>query len=426
MEEDIPPYPLYNSTYHLYRVSPLYHGDSPILQERALQKNARRLRDVLKGDNLRGVQVDFASADSAVANCGPLNECEWTMIGDESSWDDYHQQSQSEESTQSVTPDTARGIAVDLYYARHSYNALLLRDPGVTTSPADFTHFPLLLVRMPAPIREIFLNYLATTFDAKVSPFKPSPTFLTSTLESHLTHLTDPSSSQTIPDIIKVLQLQLSFPTLTSTSLKNIDINIAREDIPGFRTRGGLILRESRTQPRTRSINSNTPFMAALSEYLVAHLALRLGDNKNVYISKVACGAFALSTDGKIKLYTPPPVTAGGSEDGNVPTDYSAAELAMRDLYASLVREATRQGPFLNEDAGVEDARTMRRKRPLTEAGASGNKRLRGRTADADRAASETAGAPKTGRDSIPAEPPPPYELHDPSLVSTAVSNTSR
>ncbi|KAF2817416.1 uncharacterized protein BDZ99DRAFT_15491 [Mytilinidion resinicola] len=419
--EDIPPYPLYNSTYHLYRVSPLYHGDSPILQERALRKNARRLRDVLKGDNLRGVQVDFASADSAVANCGPLHQCEWAMIRDDSSWDEHHQQSQTQESTQSVTPDTARGILVDLYYARHSYNALLLRDPGVTTSPADFTHLPLLLVRMPAPIREIFLNYLSTTFDAKVSPFKPNPTFLTSTLESHLTHLTDASSSQTIPDIIKVLQLQLSFPSLTSTALKNIDINIARDDVPGFHTRGKLILRGSRTQTGTRSANSNTPFTTALSEYLAAHLALRLGDNKKVYISKVVCGAFALSTDGKIKLYTPPPITVEGSEDGNIPTDYSAAELAMRDLYTSLVREATRQGPFLNEDDSIEDDRTTRRKRPLMESGASGNKRLRGRTADADRAASEAAGAPKTGRDSIPAEPPPPYELHDPSLVSTAV-----
>lgn len=422
--EDMPPYPLYNSTYHLYRVSPLYHGDSPILHERALQSHARRLRDVLKGDNLRGVQVDFVSADSAVANCGPLNECEWNMIGDEESWIDYHQnldRSESEDATQSVTPETARGLMVDLYYAKHTYNALLLRDPEVTTSPEGFTSLPLLLVRMPAPIRDIFLNYVSTTFDARVSIFKPNPSFLTSILESHLTHLTTASSTQSISDIIKVLQLQLSFPTSNSSFLKHVDINIARDDVHGFHTRGKLLLQQNRNRP------ANTPFINALSEYITAHLAIApLDDTKKVHISKIGCGAFALSTDGKLKLYAPPPLATDGSENGNMAVEPSAAKLAMTDLYTSLIREATRQGTFLKMNEAVQEARDglqaqTRHKRPLEDTVAAGKRRVRGRTADADRQAPAVAPvAPLAGIDGIPAEPPPPYELHDSSRVSNS------
>jgi hypothetical protein len=424
MDSETPPYPLYNSTFLLYRVSPLYHGDAPLLQERALQTHSRRLRDVLKGDNLRGVQVDFASADSAVASSGPLNECEWNMIGDESSWVAYHQHmdgSQSQD-TPSVTPDSARGLMVDLYYAKHSYNALLLRDPVVTTSPTEFTNFPLLLVRMPAPIREIFLNYISTTFDARVSPFKPNPSFLTSALESHLTHLTAASSTQSIPEIIKVLGLQLTFPALNSTLLKHIDLSIARDDVPGFHTRGKLILQRN----RSRTTKDNTPFTTALSEYLAAHLALtNIDDNKNIHVSKIGCGAFNISTDGKLKLFAPAPIATDGSEYGNTTAEDSAAELAMRDLYTSLIREATRQGPYSTEDVAMQDADGFqpksKPKRPLGELAAAAKKRARGRTADApEREAEETTAPQSKGRDSIPAEPPPPYELHDPSLSNTA------
>ena len=41
---DIPPYPLYNRTYSLFRLSPLHHGDAPLLADRALRTHAKRLK----------------------------------------------------------------------------------------------------------------------------------------------------------------------------------------------------------------------------------------------------------------------------------------------------------------------------------------------------------------------------------------------
>lgn len=90
---DIPPYPLYNRTYNLFRLSPLHHGDAPLLADRTLRTHAKRLKEQLKGDNVRGVQVDFASAEDT-ARLGPLEECTWELLGDEDAWIDRHIQLQ--------------------------------------------------------------------------------------------------------------------------------------------------------------------------------------------------------------------------------------------------------------------------------------------------------------------------------------------
>jgi hypothetical protein len=175
---EFPPYPLYNRTYLLYRVSPLHHSDAPLLSERSLRTHAKRLREQLKGDNVRGVEVDFAGTEDALPNLGPLEDCTWEMIGNEDAWIDRHRQSVDPDSSQlsgTMTAERARGVQVSLEYAKHSYNALLLRDPGVTASPEGFTSLPLLLVKMPAAVRHVFLNYLRTSFDAHVAPLRLAP-----------------------------------------------------------------------------------------------------------------------------------------------------------------------------------------------------------------------------------------------------------
>jgi len=185
---EYPPYPLYNRTYLLYRVSPLHHGDAPLLHEPSLRTHAKRLREQLKGDNVRGVEVDFAGAEDALPSLGPLGECSWDMIADEDAWIDHHRQSVDPEASHMsavMTAAHARGVQVSLEYDKQSYNALLLRDPGVTTEPDAFTSLPLLLVKMPAPIRDIFLNYLRTTFDAHVAPLRLPSAFVTSSLETY-------------------------------------------------------------------------------------------------------------------------------------------------------------------------------------------------------------------------------------------------
>ena len=354
-----PPYPLYDRMYTLYRVSPLHHGETPLLDARSLRTHAKRLEEQLKGDNVRGVEVDFAGTEGALSDKGPLEACQWEMIGDEEAWIGlYHQPDEP------ITPDKARGIEVNLEYEKQSYNALLLRDSETTTSPDGFTSLPLLLIKMPAPIREVFLNYLRTTFDAHIAPLRLSPAFLASSLETYFRHLSTSTSTQTILDVVQKLQLQLTFPH-NSTLLKSMDISIAGPDVAGFVNRGKLL-----------PSSQQKPFTSAISTYLKNHLALDLSHPK-VQISRIGCHSFQLSTD-RIRLG--PPDIAGDislSQDDGVPEE-SASQLAMEDFYASLVREATGTGKFLPEGvtdvtrtstpSSVRSAKVVRRKRAVSNA----------------------------------------------------------
>ena len=332
---EVPPYPLYNRTYLLYRVSPLYEGDGPLLHERSLRMHAKRLREQLKGDNVRGVEVDFAGAEDAVPNLGPLEDCSWDLVGDEDAWIDRHRQSVDPDASQistAMTAERARGVQVSLEYDKQSYNALLLRDPGVTTSPDGFMSLPLLLVKMPAAIRDVFLNYLRTSFDAHVAVLRLPSVFITSSLETYFRHLSASTSSQSIQEVVRQVQIQLAFPNAT-TLLRHLEITIAGSDVPGFVTRG-----------KSLRNGKDNPFTTAFASYLRRHLALDMSHPK-VHISRKTCGSFVLGTD-RLKLHAPADVDP---DDSNM-LDASAGQVAVHELYTSLVREATGTGKFLPED----------------------------------------------------------------------------
>jgi hypothetical protein len=376
---DIPPYPLYNKTYNLYRISPLHNGETRLLTDRSLRTHAKRLKEQLKGDDVRGVQVDFAGVEDT-AKLGPLEECSWELIGDEDAWIDRHRQSVDPEASQLTTAvpsaERARGLEVSLEYEKQSYNALLLRDPGVTSSPAGFTSLPLLLVKMPGPIREIFLNYLRTTFDAHVAPLRLQSPFITSSLETYFKHLAARTSTQSIQDVIRQLHVHLAFPNTTSL-LKHVEITIAGADVSGFVERGKL-LRDTQ----------HKPFTAALSSYLEHHLALDMAHPK-VQVCRISCNSFHLGTE-RLKLVAPDTLAdTSFSDAGGASQDASAGQLAVQELYTSLVREAAGSGKFLPED--WNDARTgtpfstasagsQRRKRAISNAAvSSGTKKTKGK-----------------------------------------------
>ncbi|KAI4910243.1 hypothetical protein J4E90_007676 [Alternaria incomplexa] len=378
----IPPYPLYNRTYNLYRLSPLHCHDTPLLVDASLRTHAKRLKEQLKGDSVRGVQVDFVVADDT-AKLGPLDECTWELIGDEDAWIDRHRQSMDPDASQlssvsQLTPERARGLEVSLEYEKQSYNALLLRDPDVTSLQKGFTSLPLLLVKMPGPIRDIFLNYLRTTFDAHVAPLKlPSP-FITSSLETYFKHLAARYSTQSIQDIIRQLHIQLAFPN-TTTILKHVEITVAGGDISGFVDRGRLL-----------KDTHDKPFTAALAAYLRQHLALDISHPK-VQISRITCNSFHLGTE-RLKLVAPDPLAdTSFSDEGGASQDASASELAVQELYTSLVREAAGSGKFLPEEltsvsreetpSSIASAKVGRRKRAISSTAVTdgNNKKTKGR-----------------------------------------------
>jgi hypothetical protein len=374
---DVPSYPLYGKSYLLYRVSPLHHADAPLLSERALTAHAKRLREQLKGDSVRGVEVDFAGTDDALPNLGPLDECTWDLVGDEDAWIDRHRQLVDPDASHlaTVVPAAqARGIQVTLDYEHQSYNALLLRDPTSTAAPDGFTALPLLLVKMPSAIRDVFLRYITTSFDAHVAPLRLSSAFVTSSLETYFRHLSASTSTQSIEDVIRQLQIQLSFHNAT-TLLRHLDVTIAGRHVSGFLSRGKL-LRDAKDRP----------FTAALAAYMKKHLALDILHPK-VHISRISCASFVLATD-RLKLMAPD-ISDVSIADSDTP-EGSAGELAIQDFYASLVKEAKGTGKFLSVDLTLNrdsstpssaSASASRRKRAVSNvtAGARNTKRSKAR-----------------------------------------------
>jgi hypothetical protein len=376
---DIPPYPLYNRTYNLYRLSPLHHGDAPLLADRTLRTHAKRLKEQLKGDNVRGVQVDFGSAEDN-AKLGPLEECSWDVVGDEDSWIDHHRQLQDPETSQMSPPTEVRGVEVSLEYEKQSYNALLLRDPNNTTAPEGFSSLPLLLVKMPGPVREVFLQYLRTAFDAHVAPLKLPSTFITASMETYFKHLSASTSTQSIQDIVRQLNVQLAFPN-TTILLKHIDITIAAADVPGFVTRGKPL--------------GDRPFTTALSSYLAKHLALDVSHPK-VQISRISCNSFHLGTE-RLKLAAPDTLAdTSFSDEGGASQDASAGQLAVEEFLTSLIREAAGSGKFLPEDlttslrddtpSSTASTKPDRRKRAVSGAAAVNGNKKRPKSKGADNA----------------------------------------
>jgi len=365
-----PLYPLYQRTFTLYRVSPLHTGDTSLLDEPTLKTHARRLREQLKGDNVRGVEVDFAGAEDALPRIGPLQECSWAMLPDEDTWIDQNLHFLHSEISQVPSEagiEQMRGVFVSLEYEKATYHALLLRDPTTTTSPEAFTSLPLLLVRMPLPVREIFLNYLRTSFDAHVAPLRLSSNFITSSIETYFRHFSAGNSPLSIVDAVKQVQIQLSFPTVT-TLLRHLDITIQSAYVPGFVSRGRLL-----------KGGDEKPFTAALSSYMSKHLALDMA-NPKVQVSRVSCGSFTLATD-RIKISLQNDLADTSTLDGSSISDVGPGQLVVKDLYSALVREATPIGKFLIDDAAlsgrsstpssIASARVGRRKRAVSSTAAN-------------------------------------------------------
>ncbi|KAK3201265.1 hypothetical protein GRF29_185g359418 [Pseudopithomyces chartarum] len=361
---DVPAYPLYHRSYLLYRLSPLHTPRDPLLQQPALDAHARRLRDQLQGDRLRGVDVRAGGGASDAPQpdrdhhhhpLGPLQRCTWDLLGDDDAWIDRHRQRLP------VSPELARGIDIALEYESQSYNALLLRDPKATTTstspPAASTALPLMLVKMPAPVRHIFLDYLSTAFDVHVVPLRLSSAFVTSTLETYLRHLTHPQSTQSVQDVIRQLHVQLSFPNAT-TLLRHLDVTIAARDLPAFLARAKS-LKNAR----------DTPFTAALSAYMKKHFALDI-NHPNVQVSRIACASFVLGTD-RLKLMAPD-ISDASIASSDTP-EASAAELAVQEFYTSLVSEATGTASYLPDHFSVE----TRSSTPSSVASASADRRKR-------------------------------------------------
>lgn len=362
-------YPLYDSNFQLYRLSPLYNGSSPILDN--LNLHARKLREAFKGDSSLSLNAATATQAGYGVGFGTLKSCAWELLGDEAQWQSAHQEEAEDDEISmvgEVSTRDARGVRIELEYDKSKQCALLLGQPNQKSSIPGFTNLPLLLVSMPVPVREIFFKYLATTFDCRVSPMKLRSSFLSSALERILAH---DSADVAQGESLKSLQLQLSCPSV-APSLKSIDVSITKDDLSEFLAHGQKLWDEHNISVKQSGLITGA-FTAALSAYLQQHIALSL-DHPGVVVSRFVYGPFIISGDGKTKVL-------------------QSSKLA-KDFWSRVIEEASSH-EFDGFDASNLADKALREKHHFQ------------------------ATPRQLPLDRLPTDPPPPYELHDPAKQRT-------
>lgn len=339
---------LFNTSWTIYRLSPLHHRkDCETLLENqlALKTYATRLRDHLTSDVLAGLPVSTGATDEdALSKTGALKDCSWQPISPQSS--------QRDEGSSSSQNTTFSGILVNLEYENIAYKAALVADTesSLNQRPGS-TSVPLLLTRFPTALRQTFLTFLSTNFDTYCSPLRLPPSFLCSGLETCVDAVRNQggSSADTVEDVIKELQLTLSFSPSVAPALRSLNVNVTRASLAGF-------LRDSSgdaASKRTLQNKLRSPFIANLTSYLETHLSMNLDldgssshkiAKQHVRLSKVACAAFVLGSEGRVKLVLAAHRDAGDEDEGpagqargveNKPA-FKAGELLLR----SLIRKA--------------------------------------------------------------------------------------
>lgn len=305
------PSQLFNTSWTAHRLSPLHHSkDHRVLigNQDALKTYSKRLRDLLTGDFLSSMQVTLTKkvTDDSLSKTGALVDCRWEFIST-NDYVDYNEEDEDGNEPQ-IDMGSCMGIFITLEYEHIAYRAALLTSPdGYAPESKDkrrkqSTHLPLLLTRMPTALRNTFIEFLTSTFDAYCSTLQLPPKFLCLILEATITYLARSESSRQassamLEQVLKETQLTLSFGREIAPALKTLDVNLPRETLSTF--------------ARGARDKTTSHFSTSLAQYIDQHLAMKVDfgntkkdvdDVQNVWLSKVATGTFVLSTEGRFKL----------------------------------------------------------------------------------------------------------------------------
>ncbi|KAH6631245.1 kinetochore complex Sim4 subunit Fta1-domain-containing protein [Chaetomium tenue] len=260
---------------------------------------------------------------------------------------------------------------------------------------SNFLSLPLLLVRMPPPLKAIVGEFLSTTFDCRVSPMRLGTRSLMGIWEAWIKSAGMPSRGPLARDLVLTLGFHVPPPEPTPVppskeevtaeqhrplGLKSIDVIIPAAalrkfvDVSGsaattqgkdatsparwgwegdLRKRRRLAgrLYEEGWEWRGESQEdggppSPQPFTEALAHYVKEHLALNLF-HPGVRVIKIACGGFAMS-ESRLKLFAPSG-SGAGEDEGSPLLAHKGAAL---ELLGSLVGKAQIQPVTLYTRSG--------------------------------------------------------------------------
>ncbi|KAF5666529.1 hypothetical protein FHETE_6204 [Fusarium heterosporum] len=339
-DEAVPPF--FNTTFSTHRVSPLHIGKKRLTKQR-LQVIASRLRDTLVGDVIRGIQLRLEATDTSIGQVGALKgvRIEWfrasTFLGEETDDDEL----EAPRGDQSDLPDDQKqGLWISIEHENAAYAAILL--PGFSDDESlrqqedqsKFLHLPLLLMRMPQQLKSVMAEWLAASFDCRVSKVTLGTKTILGVWESWVAGngINDRGTDFTITLAFNAPLPSNEGPTATdkdqsqdeesaTPGLRSIDITISAQDLRRFVRAGEKSraptdafwkgdARERRRLAggntddgwawRTKESPETTPFTDALGTYLHHHLALNLF-HPSVHITQISCAGFVLG-QGRLKI----------------------------------------------------------------------------------------------------------------------------
>lgn len=330
MAEDdasLPPtlsHPLYNITFAPFRVSPLFIGAKPLDRTRLVQLSAS-LRDLLVGDVVRGVHVGLGTESDGMGNVGSLEAIEWKCMSLKALM------GRSRDPLSPLDNELERESCLRLsirFQAAHC-TAIFLPGPNHQRqtdigTTAGVLHLPLLLVRAPASIRPIILDFCRQSFDCRISDMRLGADIIVHTLETWLSSLGPLSASNPGKDVVLTLGFLSAEPQgreeehlvrdgSANPALRTIDVAISAMDIAGFAAQGNSLATEpirqtpargvagGRAPPAGRRAWAGTPFTRALALYLEHHIALDIF-HPGVAVIKIACAGFVLS-ENRVKIF---------------------------------------------------------------------------------------------------------------------------
>ena len=228
-----------------------------------------------------------------------------------------------------------------------------------TVNPARFLCLPLLLLRMPVPLKTMVGDFLATTFDCRVSAMRLGTRSLVQSWEAWIRSAGLPPRGPLAKDAVLSLGFYLVSPPPDAASnrpsgqdtartdqdvepqpagLRSIDVIISATELQKFVAAGKQAAKTKSKQPgspagwgwekdvKQRRLLAGRlgeegwewrlpagadhagsaslhPFTEALACYLKEHLGLNLF-HPGVRVTKIACGGFAMS-EMRLKLFAP-------------------------------------------------------------------------------------------------------------------------
>jgi hypothetical protein len=194
---------LHNTSFTLTRLTPLY-----AFNPARLHHYARELRDIVRGDVLRGVQIA-----STTAQTGTIRSCEWTVESD-------------------VLP-TEQFDAVQIKIAWEdggAFTAFMIPDYTASEQVSlgkrkregeEFTALPLLLTKGSQAVTQQLINYITTRFDSKASEVSLPAELLAECLQGYLERVfRDDASQRAIDRSLRILELIYSVPEPSNTKVK--------------------------------------------------------------------------------------------------------------------------------------------------------------------------------------------------------------